>query len=133
MIKEFKAFIERGNVLDLAVGVIVGGAFSNIVTSLVNNVFTPIIGFICGGIDFSGIAIPLNDEEIMVGEFIQSVIDFFITALCVFLIVKFVNKINSDIHKNKQEEKKVEVKKSEDVILLTEIRDLLKEEKRKDR
>ena len=99
MIKEFKAFIERGNVLDLAVGVIVGGAFSNIVTSLVNNVFTPIIGFICGGIDFSGIAIPLNDEKIMIGEFIQSVIDFFITALCVFLIIKLVNKINSVIHK----------------------------------
>ncbi len=132
MIKEFKAFIERGNVLDLAVGVIVGGAFSNIVTSLVNNIFTPIIGIICGGIDFSGISIPLNDEKIMIGEFIQSVIDFFITALCVFLIIKFVNKINSDIHKNKKEEK-VEVKKSEDVLLLTEIRDLLKEEKRKDR
>ena len=132
MIKEFKAFIERGNVLDLAVGVIVGGAFSNIVTSLVNNIFTPIIGIICGGIDFSGIAIPLNDEKIMIGEFIQSVIDFFITALCVFLIIKFVNKINSDIHK-KKEEKKVEVKKSEDVILLTEIRDLLKKQERKDR
>lgn len=132
MIKEFKEFIQRGNVLDLAVGVIVGGAFSNIVTSLVNNIFTPIIGIIFGGVDFSGISLSIGNEKIMVGEFIQSVFDFFVTALCIFIIIKFVNKLNKDLSKNKgkNEEKKEEIKKSEDIILLTEIRDLLKKEKK---
>lgn len=121
MFKEFKKFIARGNVLDLAIGVIVGGAFSKIVTSLVNNIFTPIIGLILGGIDFSGLSITFRDTTIMIGAFIQSVIDFLIVAFCLFIVVRTINKIMP-----KKEEPKKEVKKSEELIVLEEIRDLLK-------
>ena len=133
MLKEFKEFISRGNVLDLAVGVIVGAAFSNIVTSLVNNIFTPILGVFFGGIDFSSLKFTIGDANIMYGSFIQSVIDFLITAICIFIIVKIVNKINNDLHKltKKEEEDKKEEEPvvSEDIKLLTEIRDLLKNKK----
>lgn len=122
MIKEFRKFIARGNVLDLAVGVIVGGAFSSIVTSLVNNIFTPIIGLILGGIDFSNLAITFKDTKIMYGAFIQSIIDFLIVAFCLFLVVRFVNKIT--IRKKKEEEKKET--KSAELKTLEEIRDILK-------
>ena len=136
MIKEFKEFISRGNVLDLAVGVIIGSAFSSIVTSLVNNVLTPLIGMVFGGVDFSNLAITIGDEQVLYGAFIQSVFDFLITAFCLFIIIKFVNKINGNIKKinkkgKKEEVKKEEVpKKSDDIILLEEIRDLLKENKK---
>ena len=118
MFKEFKKFIDRGNVLDLAVGVIVGGAFSSIVTSLVNNIFTPIIG----GVDFSSLSITFKDTKIMYGAFIQSVIDFLIVAFCLFLIVKAINKLT---HK-KEEEKPKAPAKSAELKTLEEIRDLLK-------
>ncbi len=121
MLKEFKQFIARGNVLDLAVGVIVGGAFSAIITSLVNNIFTPIIGLILGGVDFSNLSIKFKDAEIMYGAFIQSVIDFLIVAFCLFLVVKFVNKVT---HKKKEEPKRIE--KTPELKTLEEIRDLLK-------
>lgn len=121
MLKEFKKFIARGNVLDLAVGVIVGGAFSSIVTSLVNNIFTPIIGLIVGGVDFSSLSITFRDTKIMYGAFIQSVIDFLIVAFCLFIVVKTVNKVT---HKN--EEKTAKPVKSEELKTLEEIRDLLK-------
>lgn len=123
MLKEFKKFIARGNVLDLAVGVIVGGAFSSIVTSLVNNIFTPLIGLVLGGLDFSALSITFRDTKIMYGAFIQSVIDFLIVAFCLFIIVKFVNKLS---HKKTEEKKKEEPKKSEELKTLEEIRDLLK-------
>ena len=123
MIKEFKKFIARGNVLDLAVGVIVGGAFSSIVTSLVNNIFTPLIGLIMGGADFSNLSITFKDTQIMYGAFIQSVIDFLIVAFCLFIIVKFVNRLT-----RKKEEKKEEKKdtRSAELKALEEIRDILK-------
>ena len=121
MLKEFKEFIARGNVLDLAVGVIVGGAFSAIITSLVNNIFTPIIGLILGGVDFSNLSIKFKDAEIMYGAFIQSVIDFLIVAFCLFLVVKFVNKLT---HRKKEEPKGIE--KTPELKTLEEIRDLLK-------
>lgn len=121
MLKEFKKFIARGNVLDLAVGVIVGGAFSSIVTSLVNNVFTPIIGLIVGGVDFSSLSITFRDTKIMYGAFIQSVIDFLIVAFCLFIVVKTVNKVT-----HKKEEKTAKPVKSEELKTLEEIRDLLK-------
>lgn len=120
MIKEFKKFIARGNVLDLAVGVIVGGAFSSIVTSLVNNIFTPLIGLVLGGVDFSNLAITFKDTQIMYGAFIQSIIDFLIVAFCLFMVVKFVNKIT-----NKEEKKDA---KSAEIKLLEEIRDILKDD-----
>ena len=121
MLKEFKKFIARGNVLDLAVGVIVGGAFSSIVTSLVNNIFTPIIGLIVGGVDFSSLSIIFRDTKIMYGAFIQSVIDFLIVAFCLFIVVKTVNKVT-----HKKEEKTAKPVKSEELKTLEEIRDLLK-------
>ena len=121
MLKEFKKFIARGNVLDLAVGVIVGGAFSSIVTSLVNNIFTPIIGLIVGGVDFSSLSITFRDTKIMYGAFIQSVIDFLIVAFCLYIVVKAVNKVT-----HKKEEKTAKPVKSEELKTLEEIRDLLK-------
>lgn len=121
MLKEFKKFIARGNVLDLAVGVIVGGAFSSIVTSLVNNIFTPFIGLIVGGVDFSSLSITFRDTKIMYGAFIQSVIDFLIVAFCLFIVVKTVNKVT-----HKKEEKTAKTVKSEELKTLEEIRDLLK-------
>ena len=126
-LQEFKAFIARGNVMDLAVGVIVGGAFSSIVTSLVNNILTPIIGLLLGGKDFSNLAITFKDTRIEYGAFIQSIIDFMIIAFCIFVIVKMVNKV---MHFHKKEEKVEPPKpvKTPEVELLEEIRDLLKNE-----
>ena len=127
-ISEFKKFIARGNVIDLAVGVIIGGAFSSIVTSLVNNILTPILGLVLGGIDFSNLSITFKDTEILYGAFIQSVIDFLIIAICIFVLVKIINKL---MHFKKQEEEKAAPKKSDEVLLLEEIRDLLKKEQPK--
>ena len=127
-ISEFKKFIARGNVIDLAVGVIIGGAFSSIVTSLVNNILTPILGLVLGGIDFSNLSITFKDTEILYGAFIQSVIDFLIIAICIFVLVKIINKL---MNFKKQEEEKAAPKKSDEVLLLEEIRDLLKKEQPK--
>lgn len=122
MLKEFKKFIARGNVMDLAVGVIVGSAFSAIVTSLVDNMLMPVIGVLTGGIDFStGLTLKVGDAVINYGAFLQSVIDFLIIAFCIFIIVKVVNKVIG------KEEKPAA--KAADVVLLEEIRDLLKEQK----
>lgn len=123
MVNEFKKFIARGNVLDLAVGVIVGGAFSSIVTSLVNNIFTPLIGLVLGGVNFSNLSITFRDTKIMYGAFIQSIIDFLIVAFCLFIIVKMVNNLT---HKKNKQEAKEEPKKSMELKALEEIRDLLK-------
>lgn len=128
MLKEFREFINRGNVVDLSVGVIVGGAFGKIVSSLVDNVLMPIIGIVIGGIDFSNLSITYKDANIAYGLFLQNVIDFLIIAFCIFLLVKFLNKIT---RKKSTEEKPtgpVAPKPSEEVLLLTEIRDLLKKE-----
>lgn len=134
MIKEFKEFIKRGNVMDLAVGVIVGGAFSKIVTSLVNNILTPIIGIFLGGVNFSSLTIKINDATINYGLFIQSIIDFLIIAFCIFIMIKIINHLMSVGHKEipKKETPKVEPKK-EDIILLEEIRDLLKKQNKKEK
>lgn len=125
-ISEFKEFISRGNVLDMAVGVIIGTAFGKIVTSIVNDILMPIMGVIIGGHDFSSLSIEIGDAMINYGMFIQNVIDFLIVAFCIFVIVKVVNTIT-----HKEEEKKEEApKKDEQIILLEEIRDLLKEKKK---
>ena len=124
MIKEFKEFIARGNVIDMAVGVIIGGAFGKIVTSIVNDVLMPLIGVVSGGIDFTGLKFKIGEAEILYGNFLQNVIDFLIIAFCIFILVKIVNKIT------KKKEEKVEEKpaaKPDDVVLLEEIRDLLKQ------
>lgn len=128
---EFKQFIMQGNVVDLAVGVIIGGAFGKIVTSLVDDILMPIIGIIIGGIDFSNLSIDFLDAKIMYGSFIQQIIDFLIVALCIFIFVKAINKITRKDKKEEAKEEKVEEpKKSDEVILLEEIRDLLKENKK---
>ncbi len=131
MLKEFKEFISRGSVLDLAVGVIIGGAFSAIVTSLVDNVFMPIIGMIIGGLDFSSLAIQVGDSKLMYGAFIQSVIDFLLVALCLFLFIKAINKVKNIGKRGKKDEDASEAVKPEDVQLLEEIRDLLKKNAKK--
>lgn len=130
LFEEFKTFIKRGNVIDLAVGVVIGGAFSTIVSSLVNDIIMPLIGVIIGGYDFTGLSFKVKDASINYGSFIQNVINFLIIAFCIFILVKVINKF---LHKAKEEEKKEEVKeepkKSDEVILLEEIRDLLKKQK----
>ena len=131
---EFKTFIARGNVMDLAVGVIVGSAFTGIVTSLSNNILMPIIGLIIGGFDFSKLALKLEvwgrEVAINYGAFIQSTVDFLLTALCIFVIVKLMNKFFAKKEAEKKEEKPAEPVKSDEVKLLEEIRDLLKENKK---
>ena len=92
LIKEFKEFISKGNVVDMAVGVIIGSAFGKIVSSLVNDIFMPLIGVIIGGIDFTNLTLKVKDASINYGMFIQNIIDFLIVALCVFIFVKIINK-----------------------------------------
>ncbi len=119
--EEFKKFAMRGNVLDMAVGIIIGGAFTSIVNSLVNDIFSPVIGLITGGIDFSALSFGIGGAQIMIGNFINAVISFLLVAFCVFILVKAVNKLT-----HKQEEEKPASVKPDDLIVLEEIRDLLK-------
>ena len=124
-IKEFKEFISKGNVFDMAVGVIIGSAFGKIVTSLVDNIFMPLLGIVIGGFDFSKLSINVKDATINYGLFIQNVVDFLIVALCIFFVIKFVSKF-----KKKQENtNEVPAEPSEEVLLLREIRDCLKKNK----
>jgi len=124
MLKEFKEFISRGNVVDLAVGVIIGGAFGKIVSSLVNDIIMPLVGIIIGGINFTGLTLKVKEATIAYGAFIQNVIDFLIIAVCIFIFVKIINRITNK--KEELKEKEVVVVKSDEVLLLEEIRDLLK-------
>ena len=93
-IGEFKEFISRGNVIDLAVGVIIGGAFGKIVSSLVDNVIMPLVGVLLGGHDFTGLAFTVGSARVTYGVFIQNIIDFLIVAACVFIFIKLINKLN---------------------------------------
>ncbi len=120
---EFKKFIERGNVIDLAVGVLIGGAFSKIVSSLVNDLFMPFVGILIGGHDFTNLTLKVGDAEIRYGSLIQNIVDFLIIAFCIFIFISIINKFF-----NKKEEVKEVTKKSDEVVLLEEIRDLLKKE-----
>ena len=121
VIKEFKDFISRGNVIDLAVGVIIGAAFGKIVSSLVDDILMPIIGAAFGGFNFSRLSLVVGDAVISYGNFIQNVVDFLIVAVCIFFLIKTINKF-----KKKEEPKEEAPKKSDEVVLLEEIRDLLK-------
>ena len=125
MMGEFKQFAMRGNVVDMAVGIIIGGAFGKIVSSLVSDVIMPPIGMLMGGVDFSDLAIALGEGEeaasINYGVFINTVLDFLIVAFAIFMVIKGMNKL-----KKKEEEKPAEPPKpSAEETLLTEIRDLL--------
>ena len=126
MLKEFKKFTERGNVMDLAVGVIIGGAFGKIVTSLVNDILMPILGVISGGLDFSNLTIKFKDATINYGMFIQNILDFLIISFCIFIMIRFINKIN---FVKKEEVKEEKPKKSDELKVLEDIRKLLKEKK----
>lgn len=120
----FKKFISRGNVIDMAVGVIIGGAFGKIVTSLVNDIIMPLIGLALGKIDFASLMFKIGDAEIKYGAFIQTIVDFLIVAFCIFVVIQIFEKF-----KKKEAEKPEEppaIVKSDEVILLEEIRDLLK-------
>lgn len=125
---EFKKFIEKGNVIDLAVGVVIGSAFTGIVNSLVNDIITPSIGLIIGKIDFSNLVIP--GTQIKYGSFINNVINFFIIAFCIFILVKFINKLTS-FKKKEVEVVKEEPKKSNEELLLEEILKKLKKNNKK--
>ena len=123
-VSDFKKFISRGNVVDMTVGVIVGGAFGKIVTSLVNDILMPLIGTVLGGLNFTDLSIKVGDANIAYGNFIQTVFDFLIVAFCIFLMIKLFERFK------KAEEKEKEIpKKSDEVLLLEEIRDLLKDAK----
>ncbi|CAG0951154.1 Large-conductance mechanosensitive channel [Anaerolineae bacterium] len=95
MFEEFKKFVMRGNVLDLAIAVIIGGAFGKIVTSLVGDLLMPLIGLLLGGVDFSSLAIMVGEAEIKYGAFIQSIVDFLIIAFVIFLIVRAANRVTA--------------------------------------
>lgn len=150
MIKEFKKFIFRGNVMDLAVGVVVGSSFTAIVNSLVNNIIMPFIGVLTSGVNFKDITIDLSGLSkalgntkipetgltMSIGVFINSIVEFIIIAATIFLVVKAINvsreKMESLTKKEEEKEKKKEVViKSDEVKLLEEIRNLLKEKKKK--
>ena len=125
---EFKAFIMRGNVVDMAVGVIIGGAFGKIVTSLVNDIFMPIIGMILGNVNFSSLEIKLGEPvegaeqaAIRYGMFIQEIVNFLIIALCIFMVIKVINKLQ----KKKEEAPAPAPEPTKEEVLLTEIRDAL--------
>lgn len=128
---EFKEFISRGNVVDMAVGVIIGAAFGKIVTSLVEKILMPIIGVLLGGLDFSDLSIKVDKATVGYGAFIQSIVDFLIVAFCLFLIVKAMAKIQDAVKKDSVEEaiEKEQENDAKELELLTEIRDLLKEQK----
>lgn len=135
MLNEFKKFISNGNVIDLAVGVIIGGAFGKIVSSLVNDILMPIIGAIIGGIDFSNLSITIGKAKITYGMFIQNVIDFLIIAFCIFIFIRAINKLTDMTHKlekgkkKDKEEDKEEIQETE-LSILKEIRDELKTKKK---
>lgn len=119
-LEEFKAFAMKGNVVDLAVAVVIGAAFGKIVSSLVENIITPLIGLLMGGVNFTGLSTTVGKAEVTYGVFIQSVIDFVIVAFVIFLVVKAMAKFQRKEEK-KEEEKPAPV--PEDIQLLREIRD----------
>ncbi len=126
MLKEFRAFIQRGNVVDLAVAVIIGGAFGAIVNSLVNDIFMPAVGMIIGGINFTGLALTVGEEQILYGNFIQAIVNFLIIAFALFLMVRAVNRLQAGGEEDGEE---APPKPSTEETLLAEIRDLLKEKR----
>ena len=131
--KEFREFISRGNVMDLAVGVIIGGAFSAIVTSLTGDIIMPIIGAILGGLNFTALSFNIGDAAIMYGNFIQAIFNFLIIALVIFCMIKAINGMREKMEKlaKKEEEEAAPAAPAGPTTeeLLSEIRDLLKNNK----
>lgn len=138
IIKEFKEFAVKGNMFDMAIGIIIGTAFSKIVTSLVNDLFMPVLGLILGNVNFKQLKIIFKDKvendgvvvqpaiEMTYGNFIQTSIDFLTIALCIFLVIKGLNRLRT----KSEDETNPKVSTPKDIQLLSEIRDLLKEQKK---
>ena len=128
MLKEFKTFIMRGNVMDMAVGIIIGGAFGKIITSLVNDIIMPVISILTGSVDFKHLKYVIEPAQgeipelaVYYGQFIQNLVDFVIIAFSIFIMIKMINKL-----KAKPKVEAAPAKPSEEVVLLSEIRDELK-------
>ncbi len=128
LVNEFKEFISRGNVVDLAVGVIIGGAFTSIVTSLVNDIVMPVVGLIVGGVNFTGLKYVITpavgdvaEAAIYYGNFLQSVVNFLLVACVIFSVIKVINRF----HKREEATPPPPAAPAEDIVLLREIRDLL--------
>ena len=129
MIKEFKEFISKGNVMDMAVGIIIGGAFTKIVTALVEAILMPFIGIICGGKSVEDMSVMVGNAAIGYGAFLQAIIDFLLIAWVLFMIIKALNKAKAAVVKEEEEAPAEPEPVPADIELLTEIRDLLKEKK----
>jgi len=123
MFKEFADFVKRGNVIDLAVAVIIGGAFGAIITSLVNDIIMPLVGVLLGGLDFASLSVQVGDATIMYGSFIQATVNFLIIAFVLFLVLRGYNRMQ----KKEEEAPAPPPKPSPEEKLVGEIRDLLKE------
>ena len=122
LVDEFKAFAMRGNVVDLAVAVVIGAAFGKIVSSLVENIVMPLIGVLIGGVDFTGLAFQIEDATVAYGAFIQSVFDFVVVAFAIFMAIKGLKKLE----KPAEAAPAAPAAPSEEVVLLREIRDSLR-------
>jgi len=122
MLQEFKSFAMKGNVVDLAVGIVIGAAFGKIVSSLVGDVLMPVVGLLIGGVDFSGLAITIGNASVKYGKFIQSGVDFVIIAAAIFLVVKAINRVQRE----KPAAPAAPPAPPRQEVLLEEIRDLLK-------
>lgn len=126
MIQEFKKFAMKGNLIDMAVGIIIGAAVSDMVGSLVESVLMPVVGIFMGGVDFKGLAITVGDANIQYGAFVQALIDFLIIAFVIFMIVKMINRMKEQFA-DETVAKEEKAATPADVALLAEIRDLLKD------
>lgn len=122
LLNEFKAFAMRGNVVDLAVAVVIGAAFGKIVSSLVDNIIMPLIGVLLRGLDFSGLAFTMGDSIVAYGKFIQSIVDFIIVAFVIFMVIKAMNALK----KKEEAAPATPAEPSEEIKLLREIRDAVK-------
>ncbi|MCC2931210.1 MULTISPECIES: large conductance mechanosensitive channel protein MscL [Bacillus] len=127
MWKEFKTFAMRGNIVDLAIGVVIGGAFGKIVTSLVNDIIMPLVGLLLGGLDFSGLSFTFGDAVVKYGSFIQTIVNFLIISFSIFIMIRTLNQLR---RKKEAEEEAEEEAADAQEELLKEIRDLLKQQTR---
>ncbi|MCS5710106.1 large-conductance mechanosensitive channel protein MscL [Candidatus Berkiella aquae] len=123
-LKEFKAFAMRGNVMDLAVAVVIGAAFGKIISALVDGIIMPLIGLVLGGVDVSGKTFTMGHAVVKWGVFLQSIIDFTLIAFCIFIVIKLINRL--------QKKEEVAAPIPPEIELLTEIRDILKHDSRVD-
>ena len=127
--QDFKSFISKGNVLDLAVGVIIGAAFGKIVSSLVSDILMPLIGVLSGGVNLAGLSVKVGYADLTYGSFLQNILDFFIIAFCIFILIRIIHKLTPKTPPAPVKDSKAEQLAKEQNALLTEIRDFLKKGK----